>query len=269
MGLQQRLGFRTLGSKILQQLAQPQLGQFRQAGAEENQGERQIAHLLAERISSLRFRLEPCLAAFAGLQGQQLQGSLPLEHEQLQLLGAGGGGFPLADQPPKAGRQARKQLPLSGIALLVSISLRQVFAALVVQDQQHRLRWRCACGPLAPTPREQLDGALVVRQGHLGEGSPEEGDQLGGHRRQAPAGIEAHDAASVVFQMVVGVLACQLALAHAAHAGEVDAASFWSQRFRQALKFILPSHEALSAGGALREVMGRVGVGEFGLRGWR
>ena len=229
MGLQQRLGFRTLGSKLLQQLAQPQLGPFRQAGAKEHQGQRQVAHLLAERISSLRIGLEPCLAAFAGLQGQQLQGSLPLEHEQLQLLGASGGRFPLADQPPKAGRQAHKQLPLSGIAQRVSLYFGQVFAALVVQDQQHRLRWRCACGPLAPTHREQLDGAFVVRQGHLGEGPPEEGDQLGGHHRQALAGIEAHDAASVVNQVVVGVLAGQLALAHAAHAGEVDAASFWRQ----------------------------------------
>lgn len=72
------------------------------------------------------------------------------------------------------------------------------------------------------------------------------------------AGIEAHDAAAVVLQVVVGVLDRQLALAHPAHAREISPAAFWGQEALELLQFLAAAHEPLGAGGALREVVGGV-----------
>ena len=72
------------------------------------------------------------------------------------------------------------------------------------------------------------------------------------------AGIEAHDAAAVVLQVVVGVLDRQLALAHPAHAREISPAAFWGQEALELLQFLAAAHEPRGAGGALREVVGGV-----------
>jgi hypothetical protein len=71
----------------------------------------------------------------------------------------------------------------------------------------------------------------------------------------------------VVLQSVVGVLESQLALAHTAHAGEIDPAPLRSQELSQALEFSGTAHEAVGAGGALREAVGGVALGELRF-GW-
>jgi hypothetical protein len=66
-----------------------------------------------------------------------------------------------------------------------------------------------------------------------------------------------------VLQGVVGVLEGQLALAHTAHAGEVDTASFWGQQLSQALEFRCTAHVTFWPGGSVWEVVGGVVLWEF------
>ena len=140
---------------------------------------------------------------------------------------------------------------------------------MVVEDQEHRFRWVGTCWPLAPTQGQQIGGALVLWERQIREDSPKESHHLQRHGVQPLAGIQPHDAAPVEINGVVGVLDCQLALAHPAHTREISPAAFWCQEALELLQFLAAAHEPLGAGGALWEVVGGVrGKGGIGLWGF-